>query len=82
MAKWFISVYIVGIPDFKPTEEKDGLRNIGKNLNIWLPKSQLDLLANRVYLITAAHCVIKPNLSDRKVLELDQGDVFHLSPDG
>ena len=67
----FFYIYINGIPDFKPTKKKDGLYNFGKNLNNWLPKSQLDLFANRVYLITAAHCVIKEDKSGRNIEDLE-----------
>ena len=52
------------------------MKNYGKSLDNWLPKEQLDLFKNRVYLLTAAHCVIHPNYWDSDV------ETAHTAPNG
>ena len=50
--------------------------NFGKSLNNWLPKDQLDLFKNKVYLITAAHCVVRKNIWNSDI------EVAHTGPNG
>ena len=55
-----LDIYIWGVPKFKPKADKNGLPNYGKDLSYWLESEhQLDLFANRLYLITAAHVIIR-----------------------
>ena len=37
MENQHLTIFIFGIPKFKPKAEKDGLQNFGKDLSYWLP---------------------------------------------